>query len=445
MTVTYKYADDLAPLSTEAAWQADREESRVVLPTGLEPLTLAWADAPAAEILGAIIEELCPQASLVAATELAAQALQTTWGKKAPLALTPARGSLGTRFSELGAGPTMTAADWSTALVQDLAKSETPLSLVAHDPALLIALAEKLLPGNHLTGFADLSRLAPLVQKQFLATALLDDVAPLSVDQTEDLVTLAGWQQERAHLQETVKAEQRYYVPVDGGQLAVILPQILDYFLIAQQAPDQDLTIVTATTDFSNIIAARYAQLLGAPIKRLFVTLTDDHLLAQYQQGEQAALPWATLKNLLRLAASFDGQARDLTATWAQLSATWQDWLQIEVVAEPAILREIRRGQTQDQLTLGVTAAQASAFVQAHQLKNAIVLSLADPFQTPEAILRGITNRQDGKTDFEAVQILRQIVDLKVPRVLTHLKAKTLPTLPQVPAEEIVTQLSENL
>ncbi|MFC6315006.1 hypothetical protein ACFQHW_05405 [Lapidilactobacillus achengensis] len=446
MTVKYQFGDDLTALTDAmAAWRADRNDGRVVVPTGLAPLDDTWQTAAAPDLLAAILQAFLPERDLTELTTLATTALTATWGKRAPIAVTPKRGKLATRYAEMATGLTMSAADWNTALVQSLVDTAQPLALVAHDANALIALAEHLDAGNHLTGYAALATVPPLVQKQFAAASLAEQVTPVAVDETASLNSLTGWQAEQAALSQTTKAAGQVYVPVDGGQLSVLVPQILSYFLIAQQAPAEELTIVCASDDLSEVLAARYAQLLGAPIKRVLAAIGPDSPLAAVAAGAELTTNWPLAKNALRLAASFHEQALPLTSAWADLQTSWSSWLSCAPVTTTAGLREIRRGQTQDQMTLGAQTALASALVQSEQLPDAIVLSTTDPFQTPEAIITGITDRDDGKTDFEAVQILRQIVDLKVPRVITHLKSKELPELPNYLQQAALAQLQAGL
>lgn len=398
--------------AANAVWQAANTQ-QVSIPTDLAPLTFDQELTPVA-VLQKLYTEFLPdldQAQMTTAVETATQAIFKD--KALSQFVTPDYTEVDHpqtqfNFSELFNSPTMTSADLATLAITHLAA--TTQTFVATDPELLISLGQTLLADQKLIGIYD-ERQLPTILKTELAELQGHDNVALYLD---DQPTVAANHLLTSHPE---------YRLIDQTVLLTQIPLIAALVNLTNQAQSDAVNLVIPGTKLNAVLAALYARQLGLPIAKIIVAVAAESDLAAFINGEATELAPEIKVNLQRLAALVADKAVN---TDAEIVTALQrtDILDFVPVDRAEVAAEIRFLQTKLDYTAGLETALTTLAVPevtAAATEN-VVLALIDPYVTPETILRGLTGRNDGKTGFEAVQILRQIVGAKPARLITHLK-----------------------
>lgn len=441
MTISYLTCKELTPVTPTAAW-ATTANSPAVSATGLTPLPAAVLHGTDRDLLSAVLTAFQPTLPLAQAQTIAAASLAAVFTAKAQLTVKSTDSTL--KIAELYHQPTMTDRDLAASLYfnlfawqQHAADDQTEPVFLASDPTLLISLAHFLPEKARLIGFFAPEQIQGF-QRQQLAAALAKPQVKLY--QLETAITAKDLEitVNKPHFQELAAANQEQLIVLDNCQFSLLLGQIFNLLKVslAAAAPTE---IVTTTIDFSNVLAAYYAQQLGAPISGVTVALKQMTPLARFFENGEPALTSVAAVNLQRLVTTITGQASaELDAT--KIAAQLADFLTVKVLDAETALPEIRRAQSQQQITIGPDAALALATSNASE--SQLVLAAADPYLTPDIVLAGITNHPTDKRDFEAAQILRQVIAAPMPRMITHLKSQEIESFPVFSHAQIADELA---
>lgn len=426
MTISYLTCQDLTPVTPAVAW-ATTANSPAIAATNIAPLALEIQQGTDVDLLSAVLTTFQPDLTSEQAKTIAAASLAEVFSAKAHLSITSTDTSL--KIAELYHQPTMTDRDLAAslyfklfALQQQLNHDQTEPIFLANDPALLISLAHFLPETARLVGFFAPEQVHGL-QRQQLAAAL--DKPLVKLYQLEEPITAQELELtvNKPHFQELAATNQEQLIVLDNCQFSLLMGQIFNLLKVSVAATSAT-EIVTTTHDFSNVLAAYYAQQLGAPISGVTVALKQMTPVARFFENGEPMLTSVAAVNLQRLLVGLTGQASPvLTAT--EIQDQLVDFLTIKVVDQEAALPEIRQAQSRQQITVGPEAALALA-VAADSEQPQLVLAPADPYLTPDVVLAGITNHPTDKRDFEAAQILRQVIAAPMPRMITHLKSQQI-------------------
>lgn len=413
LTITYLQADGKTVYTSDNRDFLAREQA---IPTQLSPLTLKPESTPVT-ILAQIINTFVPELSEIEAQALAEHNLHAVYRKKQPVSLKPLTKTqaLGVTYQSLN----MTERDLAACLYFDLllygrkkANKPLPNVILTKDPQLLVALATRLPKDLTLIGLIDeIEQLPSILQEQIKAVNQQSQcqISELSADDDHQAL-------------KTFIAKARAtddLVEVTLANLAVIIPQILAFFLLSQAWSQKTSVHFTLnSTTFDGALAALYAKKLGCPLTEITVAIPKNSPADRFFNHNGESLSAAAMTNLRRLAftLSADTQVlKDNTALRQQLKT----FMKVVAINPKQVATEIRRMQNQLTTTISPDTAYATL---AAQDEPTIILATTDPYQAPETVLQALINRNDQKTGFEAVQLLRPLLDHKAPRRLTQLK-----------------------
>ncbi|WP_125766411.1 hypothetical protein [Lapidilactobacillus wuchangensis] len=442
MTISYLTCKELTSVTPAAAW-ATTANSPAVVATNLTPLAAEILHGNDRDLLSAVLTTFQPDLTVEQAQEIAAASLEQVFSAKAQITVAETNSAL--KIAELYHQPTMTDRDLAASLYLNLFawqqrenNDQTEPVFLASDPTLLISLAH-FLPGKaRLIGFFAPEQIQGF-QRQQLAAAL--DKPQVKLYQLEAPITAKALEMtvNKQHFQELAAANQEQLIVLDNCQFSLLLGQIFSLMKVSLAA-EGTTAIATSTYDFSNVLAAYYAQQLGAPISSVTVALKQMTPLARFFENGEPALTSVAAVNLQRLVVALTEKAStELNA--AEIASQLASFLTVKVVDAEAALPEIRRAQSQQQITVGPDAALALAAI-AENEPESLVLAAVDPYLTPDVVLAGITNHPTDKRDFDAAQILRQVIAAPMPRMITHLKSQEIQEFPVFSHAQIADELA---
>lgn len=413
MTITYLQADGKTVYTPENMDAQAREQT---IPTQLKPLTNQKESSPIT-ILAQIIDTFIPELSKIESQALAERNLHAVYKKKQPATLTQLNQTqaLGVTYQSLN----MTERDLAACLYFDLllygrkkANKPLPRVILTKDPQLLIALAARLPKELTLLGLLDsIEQLPSILQTQIKA---------VNQQKQCEVIKLSPDNEHQALKTFLTKARATGdLIEVTMANLAVIIPQILPFFTLSQAWSQKDRVHFTlSSTTFDEALAALYAKELGCPLSKITVAVPKDSPADHFFNHQGPSLATAAMTNLRRLAFSLSAD-RHVLKDNLSLQKILARFMTVVAVNPKKVPTEIRRMQNQLSTTISPDTAYASLAAAA---EPTIILATTDPYQTPETVLQAMINRNDQKTGFEAVQLLRPLLDHKAPKRLTRLK-----------------------
>ena len=410
--------------ATTALWQTGADS--IALPTQLS--AAKFADQEPATILQTIAQTFMSDQTAAEIAKTVETALAQTFKKKKLATLVDLNDDLA--FGETFHGATMTQADLAVLLLS--AFSEPNQIFASADPDLIVALAANLLPTQKLVGIYDPTEVGQFVQ---------DELASIQADENIQIATSPAPEAAIAELHAATTNVQL----VSADQLLTLIPQTAVLFnLTAQNTAPTPLEFVIGQEQLPLVLAAAYAQKLGLNIDHVTVAVDVNSTLAKFLGGDDAQLTPSDKTILIRLisvltdSTKIASQPNDLRAI-----LTDNQLISLTMTGAQQIQPTIKHYQIADNYTIGASTALAAAGIaQKKSNHKIIVIAPVDPYLTPEIVLQSITGRDDGKRDFESVQILRQIINTKTPRLLTHLKASESATIPEYQLANITAWLA---
>lgn len=343
-------------------------------------------------------------------------------------------------FGEMFHGATMTLADIASLLMTTFADKliTTQHVFVSTNPDLLIALGHQLTSAQKLLGIVDGSQLDTFRQIELNAIA---DQANCQIFDSSSPTTACVELTSHENLQ-----------VVDVDELLSLMPVVAALRQLLVDAPtNQPLDLAIDADHLELAVAAGYANTLntaGTQFGHINVSTLAQTPFARLIAGESVRLPQATqhlLNALMHQLLPDATPSIEFDAGQLQRLMTSQDFCTFEVVFKGQAKQTIKQFQMATNYTIGVTTAVAATPLLLANKKSdhkQLVIAPLDAYLTPEFVLESITGRDDGKRDFESIQILRQIINAKPPRAMTRLKSIELAPIPPLDLDEIHTWLN---
>lgn len=237
-----------------------------------------------------------------------------------------------------------------------------------------------------------------------------------------------------------------------------LVPQIVYYvyayaklYANGEIAKDETINIVVPTGNFGNILAAFYAKQMGLPVDRLICASNENKVLydffttGEYNRNREFILTSSPSMDILissnlerliyRIAGedaaknselmrqlSTDGVYTLTEEMKAQLGVFYGNYATEEDTA--AVIRSIyeNTGYVIDTHTAVAASVYRKYREETGDQKKTVIASTASPFKFTRSVMDAIDPKYDAMTDFELVDELSRIANVKVPQAIEEIR-----------------------
>lgn len=238
-----------------------------------------------------------------------------------------------------------------------------------------------------------------------------------------------------------------------------LVPQIV-YYVYAyaklyengEIAKDEAINVVVPTGNFGNILAAFYAKNLGLPIAKLICASNENKVLfdffatGTYDKNRDFVLTSSPSMDILissnlerliyRIAGNDAAKNKELMKALttegkyaiteemkAQLKDFYGNYTTEEETAE--VIRDLydKTGYVIDTHTAVATGVYHKYVKDTNDTAKSVIASTASPFKFTRSVMNAIDKKYDSMTDFELVDELSRIANVKVPQAIEEIRS----------------------
>ena len=259
-------------------------------------------------------------------------------------------------------------------------------------------------------------------------------------------------------LEQTMLQKGFRFSSANSINIGRLVPQIVYYVYAYAKllqngkiADGEEINVVVPTGNFGNILAAFYAKNMGVPIAKLICASNENKVLydffrtGNYDRNREFMLTSSPSmdilisSNLERLIYRIAGNdARKNSEFMAALSQTGQYRITEEMssqladfygnyASEQETAARIKELYEKTGYVIDTHTAVASAVCQKYReetgdMRKTVIASTASPFKFTRSVMNAIDSKYDSMTDFELVDELSRLANVKVPNAIEEIR-----------------------
>ena len=259
-------------------------------------------------------------------------------------------------------------------------------------------------------------------------------------------------------LEQTMLQKGFRFSSANSINIGRLVPQIVYYVyayakLLQNEkiADGEEINVVVPTGNFGNILAAFYAKNMGVPIAKLICASNENKVLydffrtGSYDRNREFMLTSSPSmdilisSNLERLIYRIAGNDAKKNAEFmAALSQSGQYQITEEMsglladfygnyASEQETAARIKELYEKTGYVIDTHTAVASAVCQKYReetgdMRKTVIASTASPFKFTRSVMNAIDSKYDSMTDFELVDELSRLADVKVPNAIEEIR-----------------------